>query len=138
MVISLVERGWQAARLCSLALADKDIAVTHYVKGTVPDDVHALVPSTSLLRLCGVPKTFFWPCVLARCTWLKITRRLHGVLVDNERSFNQLDRWIKPAHEANAGPWLYHVQMGESGCELRGKSAPVLLEAWREALEPCR
>ena len=118
VVLSLVERGWQAARECSLDLHGKGVCVIHLIKGSVSPHVLALVTPTPHIHLVSVPRTLFWPGALATCVWLVMCGLLRAVLVDNERSHRRLSRWV---------PWarvhVVLVHQGQGGYEMEGVHA---------------
>jgi hypothetical protein len=94
-VLSLVERGWQGARECSLRLRDRGIAVTHLVKGSLPPDVQVLVPPEPGLRLIGIPRVWF---PLALWGWVvpaAAGRRVRWLLLDNERTLRRIGWWCR-------------------------------------------
>ncbi len=93
IILSLVERGWQATRACSLDLAEHRLYVLHVVKGYVGRSVRMLVASHSFIRLVSVPRWLFWPCVWLSVTAGGVSGHLGAVIVDNERSFKRMKRW---------------------------------------------
>ena len=88
--LSLVERGWRGARACSLALQQQGVAVTHLIKGSVPAEVLGMVRPYPLIRLVAVPRplfrVWFWLYLLRQA----VTRRPGWVLIDNERTLQEL------------------------------------------------
>ena len=59
-LLSVVERGWQGARECSLILARQGIRVTHLVKGRLPSGVRALIQPVQGIVLRDAPPWRFW------------------------------------------------------------------------------
>ncbi len=95
-ILSLVERGWQAARLLSLDYAEQGTGTLHIVKGRVPGEVRAIVRPVPGIRLAALPKTLFWPVLWLICAGTQLTGRLRGVIVDNERSEKRVRSWLWP------------------------------------------
>ena len=95
VVLSLVERGWQAAREQSLTLQQEEVAVVHLIKGTVSSEVLALVIPYPAIRLVSVPRSWFWPQVLGWVMWGRWRGSLRGVLVDNARTERRTARWLQ-------------------------------------------
>lgn len=93
VLLSLVERGWQAARLYSLHHAGERLHCVHLVKGRLGRDVHALIAPVPHVRLVSVPRNAFWLIAALSCAWWRMTGRLRSVLVDNERSYRRLRSW---------------------------------------------
>ncbi len=95
-MLSLVERGWQAARQLSLEYAERGTGTLHIVKGRVPNEVREIVRPVPGVRLAGLPKELFWPALWFMCAGLQVTGRLQGVIVDNERSEKRVRSWLRP------------------------------------------
>ena len=93
VVVSLVERGWRAARERSLELSREGILTLHLVKGWLSADVRRMVQPRPGIRLMSLPRQLFWPAAWVLCAWLAVWRRLRTVLVDNERSQRRVKRW---------------------------------------------
>ena len=94
IVLSLVERGWAAARECSLAAQHQGLCTVHLVKGRLSRAVHAMIAPTPYIHVLSVSRSVFWPAACALCGWLVLTRRLRTVLVDNERSMRRVRGWV--------------------------------------------
>ncbi len=93
-VLSLVERGWQAARERSLDVQRQGGRVVHLVKGRLEPAVHAMIAPQPRVRIVSVRPTLFWPLAFAWCMGWLVTARLRAVWVDNERSFRRVRRWV--------------------------------------------
>jgi hypothetical protein len=128
LVLSLVERGWHAARECSLALHRDGIATLHLVKGRLPPEVSRLVSQKPGVGLSGVPYHLFWPAAYLVCRWWCQRGRLLAVLVDNDRSRRRVSGWL--GREAGR---VVLVQDTDAGwqCARGGRSFPSA--SWREA-----
>ena len=94
VVLSLVERGWQAAREYSLEVQRQGGCCVHLVKGSLSPAVHAMISPQPRIRVVSVRRTLFWPVALAWCVGLLAAARLQAVLVDNERSLRRVRRWV--------------------------------------------
>ena len=129
IVLSLVERGWQAARECSLDLGPQGVCVIHLIKGHVDRSVRALITPKPHVRTLSVPRRLFWPVLWLVCLGLTLTGRLRALLVDHERSYRRLSWWARMAHVN-----LTMVQQGTAGYELWIGSKPVSRAVWREAV----
>ena len=133
VVLSLVERGWQAARECSLDLQPRGICVVHLLKGRLSRSVRALIEPKPHVRIISMPRKLFWPVMWLVCCGLILTGRLRSFLVDNERSYRRLSWWARVARLN-----LTMVQQGVEGYELRVGSQHLSRSTWRELLEhPC-
>src|SRR5262245_17567211 len=95
--LSLVERGWHHAREASLRLAEKGTGTLHVVKGTLPGEIQQIVRPLPGIHLIGLPKTFFWPALWMLCAGGLLTRKLRGVMVDNDRSEKRVRSWVRSA-----------------------------------------
>ena len=95
VVLSLVERGWQAARTCSMEMASESLPCLHLVKGHLAHEVRGLIAPIPHVRLVSVPRRIFWPLVALWCLRWHLTGMLRGLLVDNERSYRRLKRWAQ-------------------------------------------
>ncbi len=94
IVLSLVERGWSAARECSLDIQGRGVYVIHIVKGRLSRAVHALIARKSNIHIISVPRTLFWPATWALFVGVCLTSRLRAMLVDNDRSYRRVGRWL--------------------------------------------
>ena len=132
-VLSLVERGWQAARECSLDLERRGIEVLHLIKGRVDPDVLALITPVPNSRLMSIPRTLFW-CVAWSCwLWLLLRGRLRIVLVDNQRSLERLYWWAQFTHVQ-----LMMVRPGNAGYEVWARERRLPSGTWCEVIgDPC-
>lgn len=94
VVLSLVERGWQAAREWSLHQRPPQAAVVHLIKGVLDQEVRALIRPVPHVKLLAVPRKMFWPAAFALFLWYAVRGRLQAALVDNERSRRRLGHWV--------------------------------------------
>ena len=94
MVISLVERGWQAAREHSLELQRGGVESVHVIKGSVPSDVLGMIAPFPAIRLVSVARSWFWPLAIGWVLWARWRGILRGVLVDNARTQQRMVRWL--------------------------------------------
>lgn len=125
VVLSLVERGWQAARECSLDRQREGITFLHVLKGRLDRAVRALIRPESHIRIVSFPRLLFWPAVGALVLGLWVTGRLRALLVDNRRSYRRLYRMSRLACVP-----LVIVQWGDAGYELSLDPAPIARTAW--------
>ena len=133
IILSLVERGWQAARECSLDLHGKGICVVHMIKGSVSPQVLALMVPKSHIHFVSVSRTLFWPAALGMFGWFVASGTLRAVLVDNERSRRRLSRWVRVARVQ-----LLLVRQGQGGYEMIAADQRVMPSTWHETLRhPC-
>lgn len=95
VILSFVERGWQAAREWSLHHRPPQTTVVHLIKGVLEKEVRALIHPAPHVKLIVVPRKVFWPAAFALFLWYAVTGRLQAVLVDNDRSLKRLDLWAK-------------------------------------------
>lgn len=93
LVCSLIERGWQAARECSLDPTLSRARFLHLIKGRVSRSVLLLIAPRANVRVVALPKLCFWPAVWVVCLWGLATGGLRGLLVDNDRSVRRLLGW---------------------------------------------
>lgn len=129
IVLSLVERGWQAARECSLDLHRRGVCVIHLIKGTLDHAVHALIAPQPHIRLMSVARSWFWPMAWLLCTALTLSGQLRAVLVDNERSFRRLRGWTRLA-----GINVIMVRNGREGYEVWAGSRCIARSRWYQLL----
>lgn len=95
VVLSLVERGWQAAREWSLNEKPPEVAVVvHLIKGSLSREVRALIRPVRQVELVAVSRRVFWPVALSLFLWHAFRGRLEAVLVDNERSHRRVGAWL--------------------------------------------
>lgn len=95
VVLSLVERGWQAAREWSPNGKPPEATVVHLVKGSLNHEVRALIRPVPQVELMAVPRTLFWPMAVGLFLWHACRGRLQAVLVDNQRSERRVRAWIQ-------------------------------------------
>lgn len=89
-LISLVEKGWSAARRLSIAHVRHNGTVLHLVRGRLKKDVRAVLTPYPSMRLRGfMPRTYRFS-VWAVLGWAGLTGCRPIVLVDNERAA----RWV--------------------------------------------
>ena len=128
-ILSLVERGWQAAREVSLELPADHVRTLHIVKGRLSRPVKSLIAPKPNVRVISLHPQLFWPAVV----WLIAVRSLGGrpraLLVDNDRSYRRLHRWARLAHMQ-----LTIVRQGSGGYELWVGSQRMSQTEWRSAL----
>jgi hypothetical protein len=128
VVLSLVERGWQAARECSLDAQRHGLCVVHLIKGRLDRSVRALIAPQPGVHLISATRNGFWPAAWLMIVWLTGSRRLHSVLVDNDRTLRRLHGWAC---------WLrlhlIMVREGAEGYELWVGHQQVSRTAWQTA-----
>ena len=129
IMLSLVERGWQAARECSLDVQQQGISVVHLIKGYVAPEVRALITPYSHIQVVSVPRELFWPFAWLYCAGLMLTGRLRCILVDRERSLGRVRNWLW-----RSGVSLVMVQEGRHGYELCRDRQPLAQAAWYATL----
>jgi hypothetical protein len=95
VVLSFVERGWQAAREWSMTQRPPGATVIHLIKGSLDAEVRALIRPVPMVRLIAIPRTVFWPVAFILFVWYACVGRLRAVLVDNARSLKRLGLWAK-------------------------------------------
>lgn len=122
-MLSLVERGWQGARQCSLALEARHVPVTHVVKGRLSADVRAMIEPHPHIRVVSAPRAAFrlwiWPVVI----WRTLQGRLRWILMDHERSHRELSWWCR-----RFGIILVMIQEHDGGYDLAVHGRRVSLE----------
>ena len=89
LVVSLVERGWQAARETSLRTRDER-RWWHVIKGALPNDVRRLIAPYPSIRLLSVPKKLYWPAAWGVCLLARLRGPVEAVVVDNARAVGRL------------------------------------------------
>lgn len=95
IVLSLVERGWQAAREWSLHQRPPQTTVIHLIKGSLNAEVRALIRPVPMVEVVAIPRKMFWPTAFMLFVWCAGVGRLQAVLVDNARSLRRLGGWAK-------------------------------------------
>ena len=130
IVLSLVERGWQAARECSLDARQQGIDFVHLIKGRLTRAVRALISPRPNVQIVTIPRSLFWLWAWALLIGSSVSGRLRSVFVDNERSYRRLQGWTRVARVN-----LIIVRQGSGGYELWSGPQRLSPAAWREALE---
>ncbi len=88
VILSLVERGWGAAREASLN--EPSVKVIHVIKGSVNRSILDLYNKRPNIDLVALPHAGFWPIVWLWAQSLRLTGHLKACWVDNERSQKRL------------------------------------------------
>ena len=127
-ILSFVERGWRAARECSLESEGEEVRFSHLIKGRLGQAVLAIIPSRPHSEIVSIPRQLFWPAAWARAVGALLSRRLGAVMVDNERSYRRVKRWPGFAQVP-----VVMVQEGLEGYELWRGSQRLLRAPWTEA-----
>ena len=120
-VVSMVEKGWGGARRVSIELAKQGIAVHHFVKGQLPDDLLAVLTPYAGMRITGWPVRWFRPGIWALLLWRTLTGRRPVVLVDNERAA----AWVKGWRFSTAPVMVLEREDGRPLIRLGGRDADV-------------
>lgn len=92
-VVSMVEKGWGAARRISIELTKQGIGVHHFVRGHLPRELIAVLTPYAGMRITGLPVRWYRPALWALLLWRKLTGRRTLVLVDNERAAGWITGW---------------------------------------------
>ena len=94
-VLSLVEDGWRGARVCSLALSQRRIPVTHLIKGRLPADVQRMIRPYPHVRMVSAPRSLFplraWTMLILGAA----LGRIRALLVDRPRTLRTLSPWCR-------------------------------------------
>lgn len=110
LAISLVERGWQAARTWSLAPEAAGWRVIHICRGWLTRDVRAVIGAAPGRQLWGAPQRCYRWLAWGAIGWYALRRCLGLVVVDNPRTFSRLQRGLRLL-----GVRLIHIDMDETG-----------------------
>lgn len=129
-ILSLVERGWQAARELSLDVQARPLCFVHVIKGDHGHRARALVAERPNTRLVSLPYPLFWPGTLSLMVGFALTRRLRGILVDNERSVRRMGRIARFTRVP-----ITLVRQAQEGYELRQGSGSLSSAAWSQQME---
>lgn len=129
VVLSLVERGWQAARECALDIKHENVIVVHVIKGYF-SGARALVIPTAGERIMSIPRVLFWPVVWVCIGVLACAGRLRSLLVDNDRSGRRLF-----AIARSLGIGLVLLRLGTQGYELWCGDRRMPEAEWLRALK---
>ena len=95
IILSFVERGWQAAREWSMQSRPPGVRVIHLIKGSMKSEVRAFIRPIPGVELVAIPRKVFWPMAFILFVWYASWRRLQAVLVDNDRSHHRLRLWSR-------------------------------------------
>ena len=129
IVLSLVERGWQAARELSLDLLEQRIFFVHVLKGYLDRSLRASIAPRPNTRILSLPRTLFWPAMSLLALGLFLTGRLRSILVDNERSVRRLRGWARLVHLP-----VTMIRQGTDGYELWMETEQVSRSTWCQRL----
>ena len=129
LVISLVERGWQAARECSLDTQDHGGETLHMIKGYLHRDVQAMIAPKSKIHLLSLPKKLFWLGVWPLLVGYALMGRVRSLLVDNEQAYRRVRPWTR----AN-GVNLVRIQLGAQGYEFLVEGRPISRAQWYQGV----
>jgi len=128
LVVSLVERGWQAARACSLDHELQQIQWVHIVKGRLDRSVKTLIAPRPNVRIISVPRPLFWPWTWIVAMAAVLSGRLLALLVDNDRSLRRFGGWGRIA-----GVRVAKVLPGPAGYEVWADRQPIPRADWYRA-----
>ena len=94
-VLSLVERGWRAAREASLR-TQSQLRWIHVIKGPLPTDVRALIAPVPSIRIVCLPRAVYWIAIWGFVAMMAAGRRLQTIVVDNGKAERRLSkvRWL--------------------------------------------
>ena len=93
-IISLVERGWQSARVLSIALVTQtECHVTHYLKGRVAPEALAMITPYQRMRIHSIPRWAFRLAAGGVLLGGALRGTLRLVVVDHVRTRQQV-RWF--------------------------------------------
>lgn len=139
IVLSLVERGWQAARECSLDVEGAGVTVIHIVKGRLSRSIRAMFAPRPHIRIISMPRNLFWLVTGLLFIGVSLAGRLRVVLVDNDRSYRRLGGWVRfLGFQQGLDVWipvnLLMVQEGPEGYELWAGREQISRSSWYEAL----
>ena len=98
IILSLVERGWRAARECSLDLQQRGGGVTHLVKGRLNQGVRSMIAPKPNINIIDVPRSLFPLQLWLTLLFQSMTGRLQWILIDNGRTAQQLAWWCARFH----------------------------------------
>ena len=93
VILSFVERGWQAAREWSLHQRPPQTTVIHLIKGSLDAEVRALIRPDHQVELIAIPRKVFWPAAFLLFLWYAGAGRLQAIMVDNDRSLKRCGLW---------------------------------------------
>jgi len=97
VALSFVERGWQSARMLSIALVtERQFRVTHYLKGTVAPEVLAMITPYPGMRIVPVARQLFCVVTLAVLLATLVRRQLRLVIVDHPRTSARARLFLQP------------------------------------------
>lgn len=120
--LSLVEKGWAAARWLSLDLARKGIRVRHLVRGSIPRPTREVLTPAAGVTLEGVPLRIYRPVAWVELWAGQLTGTLGMVITDNaktagwvKKSFPRLREKVLLLGETESG----RPQILEKGAEVR-------------------
>ena len=125
VILSLVERGWQAAREASVDLQREGVVVVHLVKGWLAPSVKTLITPYPSIRILAVWRRLFWPVAWALLVGLFLGGKVRGLLVDNDRSFHRLQGWARRFRVP-----LVLVRQGAAGYEVWVGSQQISHASW--------
>lgn len=89
--LSLVEKGWAAARALSLHLARKGIPVLHLVKGSIPRATREVLTPDRGVTLRDIPQRLYRAAAWVHLWLGQLTGRTGIVITDNAKTAG----WVK-------------------------------------------
>ena len=90
-VLSLVEKGWAAARWFSLELAQRGTPVRHLAKGTIPRPTREVLTPAPGVTLHGAPQRLYRAAAWAHLWKAQLTGKVTVVITDNTKTAG----WVK-------------------------------------------
>ncbi len=121
--LSLVEKGWAAARWLSLEMAGKGIPVCHLVKGAIPRPTREVLSPGAGVTLRGVPQRFFRGAAWAQLWLGQTTGRIGMVITDNAKTAG----WVRKRFPRLREKVLLLGETGNGRPQILEKGAEVRL-----------
>ena len=125
VVVSLVEHGWRAARVCSLERARVSLEFLHVLKGTSAPSLRELVPPRPYIGLMAIHRHLYWPGVAGLLAIRLLQGRLRLLLVDNPRAVRRLGWFGRIARLP-----VWQIEWSESGYTLWDRKRRLPETVW--------
>lgn len=120
-VVSLVEKGWPAARRLSIRLVRSDVSVHHLVRGSVPQAVLAILTPYEGMTITGIAASWYRWAVWVTLMRAWVLRERLIILVDHERAAAWVARWFP-----RLAPRVFFVQEDAAGVPTVSQTGAVV------------